>query len=124
MPDRPLKRFIDHISVTYPIYMGIIVCGLFSGRACAQDSFENFLRKSIDSITVAKGLPRAPTSQGLMPNDAIQSVMTPTGWGGNGAFIFGGIGASYPAVYTHIPDLIESVGFCVGSSEKFVNFAV
>ncbi|MEO8884654.1 MAG: hypothetical protein ABI367_01240 [Mucilaginibacter sp.] len=61
--------------------------------------------------------------QELLPNDAMQNLMTPSGWGGYGSYIFGGVGGSYPSVYTHKADLISSVGFCVGNSAKFVNVA-
>jgi len=53
----------------------------------------------------------------------MQSVMTPSGFGGYGAYLFGGIGGVYPAVYTTKADLIGSIGFCVGNSDKAINFA-
>ena len=71
-------------------------------------------------------LARAPakfTKAELVPNDAVQSVMTPTGFGGFGAYVFGGLGGTYPQVYSNKPDGIGSVGFCVGDPTKAVNFA-
>jgi hypothetical protein len=60
----------------------------------------------------------------LYPNDAMQSVMSPTGWGGYGTYIFGGIGGVYPEVYRqNKADLITSVGACTGNSLKAVNVA-
>jgi hypothetical protein len=99
----------------------IIMDMLCSKFAFSQNAFESALKKKMDSLAVVRTPKYA--KQALLPNDAIQSVMTPSGWGGYGAYVFGGVGGVYPAVYTHIPDLTSSVGFCVGNSAKAVNFA-
>ncbi|GAB2986946.1 hypothetical protein GCM10027049_28440 [Mucilaginibacter puniceus] len=85
-----------------------------------QNAFEYLLEKKLDSLAKAK--PSNLTNE-LSPNDAMKSVMTPTGFGGFGTYVFGGIGGVYPAVYTNRGDMISSVGFCIGNSEKIVNFA-
>jgi hypothetical protein len=85
-----------------------------------QNAFEYVLEKKLDSLAKAKAI---YASNELLPNDAMKSVMTPTGFGGFGTYVFGGIGGVYPAVYTNRGDLVSSVGFCVGNSEKLFNFA-
>jgi len=85
------------------------------------NTFERALKMKMDSLANAS----MPTfaNQPFLPNDAMQSVMTPSGFGGYGAYLFGGIGGVYPAVYTTKADLIGSIGFCVGNSDKAINFA-
>ena len=92
----------------------------FSGFAFGQNAFEYSLEKKLDSL--ARATPIYASNE-LYPNDAMKSVMTPTGFGGFGTYVFGGIGGVYPAVYTNRGDMVSSVGFCVGNPEKFVNFA-
>lgn len=94
-----------------------MLCSKFS---LGQNAFEYLLSKKLDSLAKAKAI---YGSNELVPNDAMKSVMTPTGFGGFGTYVFGGIGGVYPAVYTNKGDLVSSIGFCVGNSEKFVNFA-
>jgi hypothetical protein len=102
------------------IFSGIIILMLFSKVSLGQNAFEYVLAKKLDSLAKAK---IKAASNELVPNDAMKSVMTPTGFGGFGTYVFGGIGGVYPAVYTNKGDLVSSIGFCVGNSEKFVNFA-
>ncbi len=94
----------------------------------AQTNFEKNLQTKIESMCAAAGTawPELPAaSQQLYPNDALQSVMSPTGWGGSGTYVFGSIGGIYPEVYKQNKgDLITSAGVCTGSSEKAVNVAV
>lgn len=60
----------------------------------------------------------------LFPSDAPGAVLTPTGFGGYGTYVFGGFGGVYPEVYIkNKADLIASVGFCTGDPTDFVNFA-
>ncbi|QHS55451.1 hypothetical protein GWR56_07815 [Mucilaginibacter sp. 14171R-50] len=60
----------------------------------------------------------------LLPNDVLQNLISPSGWGGFGTYIFGGIGGVYPQAYTKTGDLITFAGFCVGDPQKIVNVAV
>ncbi len=102
------------------IFFGIIILMFFSKVGFGQNAFEYLLEKKLDSLAKAK--PSNLTNE-LSPNDAMKSVMTPTGFGGFGTYVFGGIGGVYPAVYTNRGDMISSAGFCVGNSEKLFNFA-
>lgn len=92
----------------------------FLKPALCQNKFETELRKKMDSLAVE---PNKFDKGELLPNDAMQNVMTPSGFGGYGTYVFGGIGGVYPAVYTNKPDMIGSVGFCIGNSAKEINFA-
>ncbi|RZA02892.1 MAG: hypothetical protein EOP47_05310 [Sphingobacteriaceae bacterium] len=103
------------------IFSGIIILMLCSNVGFGQNAFEYLLERKLDSLAKAK--PFNLTNE-LMPNDAMKSVMTPTGFGGFGTYVFGGIGGVYPAVYTNRGDMISSAGFCVGNSEKVFNLAV
>lgn len=98
----------------------MVVYMFFPKYARCQDTFERALKKKMDSVAAAPAIFRRTE---LLPNDAVQSVMTPTGFGGFGEYIFGGLGATYPQVYSNKPDGIGSLGFCVGDPTKGVNFA-
>lgn len=102
------------------IFSAVVILMLFSKVGFGQNAFEYLLEKKLDSLAKAK--PSKLTNE-LSPNDAMKSVMTPTGFGGFGTYVFGGIGGVYPAVYTNKGDMVSSVGFCVGNSEKLFNFA-
>jgi hypothetical protein len=96
-------------------------CFFCPGEAKSQNAFEAALYKKIDSIIAVEAV---GAQQALYPNDAVQSLMTPTGWGGTGTYIFGGIGGAYPEVYkTNKADLITYVGACTGNPGKAVNVA-
>lgn len=101
-------------------FYAVIVLMFFSELTFGQNAFEYILEKKLDSLIKAN--PSYLTNE-LSPNDAMKSVMTPTGFGGFGTYVFGGFGGVYPAVYTNRGDLVSSVGFCVGNSEKLFNFA-
>lgn len=88
----------------------------------SQTTFENVLKNKLDSLTSAQGLEML--SGPILPNNSIQCIMTPSGWGGNGSYLFGVIGGVYPALYTQKADLITALGFCVGNSAKHVNVSV
>jgi hypothetical protein len=63
-------------------------------------------------------------SVSLGPNDASGSAMVPTGFGGSGFSLFGGVGGAYPQVYANNGDLAASVGVCIGDPSKFLNVAI
>jgi hypothetical protein len=99
----------------------LVVLMLFARLGFCQNQFERAIKIKMDSLASE---PERFTKEELVPNDAMQNLMTPSGWGGFGAYVFGGVGGTYPQVYTHKPDMIGSVGFCVGNSVKAVNVAV
>ena len=104
------------------VILVVIALSAWSHNSYAQSSFENALRKKLDSLAAAKGpeILRAP----FLPNNSIQGIMTPSGFGGNGSYLFGVIGGVYPALYTQRADLIAAAGFCFGDPSKTVNLAV
>ncbi|WP_295673356.1 hypothetical protein [uncultured Mucilaginibacter sp.] len=63
------------------------------------------------------------TSDELLPNGVLQNLISPSGWGGFGTYIFGGIGGDYPQPYRTRADLIAFGGFCAGDPQKAVNVA-
>jgi len=86
------------------------------------NTFERALKMKMDSLANAS-LTEFKKPSKIMPNDAMQSVMTPSGFGGSGAYLFGGIGGVYPAVYTTKPDGVGSIGGCVDLFKTGINFA-
>ncbi len=85
----------------------------------AQNEFESILKNKMDSLVSAPGPVYAKPT--FMPNNSIQSIMTPSGWGGNGSYLFAVVGGVYPALYTQKADMIGSMGLSFGNSEKHVN---
>lgn len=57
----------------------------------------------------------------LFPNISGKGMMTPTGWGSSGTYIFGYIGGTFPQVYTNKPDLVAGGGLGFGNSYKTVS---
>jgi hypothetical protein len=104
------------------ICLMIMQASIFAGKAFGQDDFEKTLAKKVDSLLAPDKMERKLNA--LLPDDALQNITTPSGWGGYGAYLFGGIGGVYPQVYSHKVDLIASGGFCYGDPFKAVNFAV
>lgn len=98
-------------------FFAIVLFSIFSGAAFCQDAFEKALAKKVDSLL-------APVKvQQLFPDDALQTITTPSGFGGYGTYIFGNMGGVYPQVYSKKADLIASGGFSVGDPVKAINFA-
>ncbi|SDE67802.1 hypothetical protein SAMN05216464_108182 [Mucilaginibacter pineti] len=95
---------------------------LYSDCAFAQTSFENELQKRTDSLLAP--LKARDARDELLPNSVLQNLTTPSGWGGYGSYIFGGIGGDYAQPYAKKADLISFGGFCVGDPQKAVNVAV
>ena len=95
---------------------------LTARTAFAQDSFERALAKKLDSMGKEQNTKTAENI--LSPDDASTTLTIPSGFGGYGAAVFGGVGGIYPQVYTRKPDLIASAGFCVGDPTKAVNFSI
>lgn len=104
--------------------IGFICCiaiNLLSQKAFSQNSFEKDLRKKMDSLISEKG--QIVIGQNMLPNNSVASIMTPSGWGSYGTYIFGVLGGIYPAGYTDKADLIGSAGITFGSPAKAVNVA-
>ncbi len=79
--------------------------------------------QKMDSLARAKGAEYVGTAE-LVPNDAIQNLMIPSGWGGHGSYLFGGLNGVYPAPYTTKPDMSGSFGFCVGNPMRHLNVSL
>ena len=103
------------------VFILFLLCSILSDRAFCQDDLEKAIEKKLDSM--AKPIKTSDSYAALTPNDALQSVTIPSGFGGYGSYVFGSIGGVYPQVYQSKPDLILSGGGCVGDPTKFVNIA-
>jgi len=99
---------------------------ILPNSANAQNAFERALRLKLDSLVAEKGV-GGYGNQTLLPNNSVQSIMTPTGWGGgNSTYAFVVVGGVFPAMYTNpnTPDLVSAVGISGGNSKKFINASV
>ena len=103
------------------ICVTIVLISLFSGKGYCQSDFEKTVKMQFDSL-LAPGNPDIP-GRLLLPNDAPQTISVPSGWGGYGAYLFGGIAGVYPQAYQTKADLIASGGACYGDPFKAVNVA-
>ncbi len=97
----------------------LIVAASYPQKARSQNSFEKNLKTKMDSLIAEKGL--IIIGQTMLPNNSVASIMTPSGWGSYGTFIFGVLGGIYPAGYTDKADLIGSAGITFGNPSKYVN---
>lgn len=103
---------------------------LFAQHAFGQNTFDKELKQKVDSFLAPKPMvvqeedvPQVGQGE-LYPADAPTSLLIPTGFGGYGTYVFGGLGGAYPEIYrNNKADLIGSVGFCVGNPVSAVNFA-
>jgi len=100
----------------------IVLVSFFPEKAFCQSDFERSLAQKVDSLLAQEKTDKRNTQ--LVPNDASQTVTIPSGWGGYGTYIFGGIAGVYPQVYRTSADLITYGGFCTGNPIKAVNVAV
>ncbi len=96
---------------------------VFSTNATAQTSFENAMEKKLNSLVNVPDI--LPKAQLLSPNDAPSGMMSPTGFGGSGTYLFGGIGGTYPELYRKKQgDFVAFGGISAGNPVKAVNVAV
>jgi len=103
-------------------FFTIVLYLVYSGSAFAQSTFEDNLQKKTDSLLApVKG---KGNRDELLPNGVLQNLISPSGWGGFGTYIFGGIGGDAPQPYRNTADLISFGGFCVGDPRKAVNVAL
>jgi len=107
-----------------PVFLLLFVCSLYTKTALAQTTFEQSVNRKLDSLLAANGTVSLRKQFELYPNDAMNGIMTPSGWGGYGTAVFGAIGGTYPEQYRdNKADLIASGGVCFGNPQKVVNFA-
>ncbi len=111
------------------ILIGCVVTALClsAQTAFSQNQFEKELTQKIDDFLAPMPQTNLQTTQAqseLYPSDAPGGILIPSGFGGYGTYLFGGLGATYPEVYRdNKADLIASVGACVGNPVKAINFA-
>ena len=115
-----MKKRLDKIILCTSV--GIIALFISFQPAFSQNEFERVIKEKMDSLVYESG-PNLP-SQVFFPNNSVQSIMTPSGWGGSGTYIYGVIGGVYPALYTKKADMIGSVGISFGNSRKHVNVSI
>lgn len=115
------NKFHKLIKIFVLLVLGVIL--LFPKTLNAQNIFEAGLRMKMDSLISEKG-PTNFDGQVLLPNNSVQSLMTPSGWGGgNSTYIFGVIGGVFPAMYVdpNKGDLVSAAGISGGDPKKYVN---
>ncbi len=99
----------------------VIIMALFCGTsALAQTTFEDALKKQMDALLA----PVKVVNDELLPNPVLQNLTVPSGWGGYGTYLFGGIGGNYVQPYRPNADFILFAGFCAGNPERIANVAV
>ena len=116
---KPVSKFVMHRLSVAPVIISLLIVFvlLFPKSTVGQNKLEKLLAKKMDSLL----MPVKP--QPLLPDDAMQTITIPPGWGGYGSYLFGSIGGVYPQAYTNKADMAVSGGVCVGNPEKFLNFA-
>lgn len=96
---------------------------VFLNNAVAQTSFEDAMAKKLNNLVAIPDV--MPKARLLYPNDAPSGIMAPSGFGGSGTYLFGGIGSTYPELYReNKADLIAFGGVSAGNPVKAVNVAV
>jgi hypothetical protein len=108
-------------------HLGVVLLCMFATTAFGQNSamFEQQAKiKMAEFFAGPDSEIKAVKSQRLGPNDASGSLMVPTGIGGSGFNLFGGIGGAYPQVYSDDMDLGAAVGVTIGDPSTFLNVAV
>jgi hypothetical protein len=93
---------------------------VFAEKALAQTPFENALQKKMDLLLA----PVVARPDELLPNPVLQSLTIPSGWGGFGTYVFGGVGGNYIQPYGRKADFISFAGLCFGNPGKAVNVAL
>jgi hypothetical protein len=108
------------------LFIVVLFCA-FTTTAFGQNSalFEKEAKiKMEDFFAAPNSSNNVVIAQRLGPNDASGSLMVPTGIGGSGFNLFGGIGGAYPQIYSDKADLGAAVGVTIGDPTTFVNVAV
>jgi hypothetical protein len=93
------------------------------GYLHAQSNFDETIDQKMDDFVNEKLLfPQYFNI--ILPSNNLQSVSTPSGWGGgNNAYAYLVVGGIFPALYAdpEKADLISTAGISVGNPVKFVN---
>lgn len=108
-------------------FLAIVLLSAFSSTAFGQNSvmFEKELNaKTADFFAAPNAQTKSFKGPELGPSDASGSAMVPTGFGGSGFNLFGGIGGVYPQEYSNTTDLGGAIGVTIGDPFKFINAAV
>jgi hypothetical protein len=101
----------------------VIVLLVSSGVTQAQTNFDETIDQKMNAF-VSEKLLFPQYFNVILPSNNLQSVSTPSGWGGgNNAYMFLVVGGIFPALYTNPEkaDLISTAGISVGNPVKFVN---
>lgn len=104
------------------IYTLLIVL-FFATSLHGQNKFDESIQQKMDAFT-NENLLFPQYFNIILPSNNLQSVSTPSGWGGgNNAYFFAVLGGIFPSLYTdpEKADLISTTGFSVGNPVKFVN---
>lgn len=104
------------------VFFILIIVFRNSTLCYSQNKFERKMTLQLNSLSYSFSM----TDKNILlyPNDVSQGIMVPSGWGGNGTYLFGYAGGAFPEVYTKAKlDMIAAAGICFGNSEKFLNFA-
>lgn len=101
----------------------LLIAIVFISPLRAQNTFDESIHQKMDAFANEKLLfPQYFNI--ILPSNNLQSVSTPSGWGGgNNAYLFAVIGGIFPALYAdpEKADLISTTGISVGNPVKFVN---
>jgi hypothetical protein len=118
-----MNKLIDLKSIFKFFFIFILVLMILPELSFGQNIFEDKLRVKLDSLRKEKELGFFGDIT-LLPNNAVQSVMTPSGWGGgNTTYIYVVAGGIFPAQYKspNTGDLIAATGISFGDPKKYVN---
>ena len=108
-------------------FLAIMLLSAFSSTAFGQNSaaFEKEMKAKMADFFSAPNVENNSIKRPeLGPSDAGGSAMVPTGFGGSGFNLFGGIGGIYPQEYTNTTDLGGAIGVTYGNPFKFINAAL
>jgi hypothetical protein len=122
-----ITRFMNRLTDLKVLFKVLCVFVLFltlcPKLSWGQNVFEDKLRIKLDSLRKEKELGLFGDIT-LLPNNAVSSVMTPSGWGGgNTTYIYAVVGGIFPAQYKdpNTADLIAAAGISFGDPKKYVN---
>ena len=108
-------------------FLAILLLSAFTSTAFGQNSaaFEKELKeRTADFFAAPNVVNKGFKGPELGPSDAGGSAMVPTGFGGSGFNLFGGIGGVYPQEYSTTTDIGGAIGVTYGNPFKFINAAI
>ncbi|WP_162996234.1 hypothetical protein [Mucilaginibacter celer] len=114
---------VQRLKLTAKIAALVLTMCFCVTKANAQTDFEGSVALKFDSLFSTQKL---SASKGVLYyNSAPGSLMIPTGFGGSGTYLYGGVGGVYPELYRHNKaDLIAFGGLSFGNPIKFVNISL